>query len=396
MDAVVEGTVYQAGDNVRLRLQLIDALPEERSLWTETYERSGTDVLMMYGEVARAIAGKLQVKLTPEEESRFAKTRQVDLETYVLYLNGMSHWYKLTPPDLDAAQKYFESALKKDPNYAQAHTGMFFALAGPAQMGLAPPGEVMPKAKPYLLKALKLDSNLAEAHFAMAALKTWAEWDWKGGEASFRRAIQLNPNDPMARAYYSNLLCLLKRHEEAVAKVERALELDPVNSLFMGIYGGTLVSLERYDEAIAQGRKVLRTLPNDPIAHFLLWEALHWKGQYDEALEEAKALYAGLELTPVLEAMSSGYQAGGYSGAMRAAAGTLAAISQPVYFGPWHIAYPYAAAGEKEKALEWLEKGYEIGDLNMPYLGQEHTILKDLLIDDPRFQDLVRGVGLPQ
>ncbi|MCI0480276.1 MAG: tetratricopeptide repeat protein, partial [Candidatus Dadabacteria bacterium] len=215
-----------------------------------------------------------------------------------------------------------------------------------------------------------------------------------GGEASFKRAIQLNPNDPMARAYYSNLLVLLDRPEEAVAQCERALELDPVNSLFMGIYGSNLVYLGRYDEAIAQGRKALRTSPNDPIAHGLLLDAFHLKGQYDEALEEAKAFYAGLELTPVLEAISSGYQTDGYSGAMRAAADTLAAISQQVYVGPFFIAYPYAAAGDKEKTLEWLEKGYEIGDPNMPFLGGEHTILRDLLNDEPHFKDLLRRMNL--
>jgi adenylate cyclase len=187
----------------------------------------------------------------------------------------------------------------------------------------------------------------------------------------------------------------LDRPEEALAQGEQALQLDPLNSLFMGIYGNMLAYLGRYDEAIAQGRKALRTSPNDPIAHDFLWDALHLKGQYDEALEEAKALYAGMELTPVLEAISSGYQTGGYAGAMRAAADTLAAISQQTYIGPWYIAYPYAAAGEKEKTLEWLEKGYEIGDPNMPYLGGEHSILRDLLIDDPRFKDLLRRMNLP-
>jgi len=395
VDAVVEGAVYRVGDNVRLRLQLIDALPEERSLWTETYERPGAEVLMMYGEIARTIAGKLQVELTAEEEARFAKARQVDPEAYALYLQGMSHWYKLTPPDLEAAQKYFESVLKKDPNFALANTGMFLALEGTVQMGLAPPGDVIPRAKPYLLKALELDGNLAEAHFALAVLKTWIEWDWAGGEASFLRAIELNPNDAMARVYYSNLLLCLDRPKEALAQGEQAIQLDPLNSLFVGIYGNMLVYLGRYDEAIAQGRKVLKTSPHDPIAHDFLWEAFHLTGRYSEALIEAKALYAGLGLDPVVEAISSGYQTDGYAGAMRAAAHTLAAISQQAFVGPWYIAYLYAAAGDQEKTLEWLEKGYEIGDPNMPYLGGRHSFFRDLLSEHPRFQDLLRRMNFP-
>jgi len=166
----------------------------------------------------------------------------------------MSHWYKLSPPDMDVAQQYFESALKKDPNYALAHTGMFLALVTRSQMGWVPPGEVLPEAKPYLLKALELDDTLAEAHFAMASLKTWFEWDWEGGEASFLRAIELNPNFAMARVFYSMLLCYLKRNEEAIAQAERALELDPLNSMFMVMYGNDLVLLGRYDEAIVMER----------------------------------------------------------------------------------------------------------------------------------------------
>jgi tetratricopeptide (TPR) repeat protein len=293
---------------------------------------------------------------------------------------------------LETAQKYFKAALEEDPNYALAHTGMFLALSTLAQIGLIPPGEILPEAKPYLLKAMELDDTLAEAHFAMAGLKTWFEWDWESGEASFLRVFDLNPNHAMGRVYYSTLLCYLKRNEEAAAQGALALELDPLNSLSMSNYANTLLFLGRYDEAIVQCRNALRTSPNNPQAHAILWEVFHLKRQYDEALDGAKAFYAALELTPVVEAMSSGYETGGYPGAMLAAAETLAAISQQVYIGPCFIAYPYAAAGETEKTLECLEKGFEIGDPNMPYL--EEPIFIDLLSDDPSFQDLLRRMNL--
>jgi TolB-like protein/predicted Ser/Thr protein kinase len=394
VDALVEGTVHQVGENVRLQLQLFDALPEERNLLAETYERAGTDVLMMYGEIARAIVGRLHVKLTAEEETRFVKARQVDPEAYAACLQGMSHWYKLTPADLDAAQGYFESALEKVPNYALAHTGMGLVLVGRAQMGLIPPGKAGEDAGPFLSRALELDDSLPEAQFAMAAAKTWLEWDFEGGEAAFLRTIKLRPSYAMARVYYSNLLCILKRYDEAAAQGKRALELDPLNSLVMGIYANSMIFMGRYDDAVVQGRKALRTSPNDPIAHNILWEALHLKRQYDEALEEAKAFYAALELTPVVEAMSRGYESGGYRGAMRAAGETLAAIfQQGAYFAPFMIAYPYAAAGETEKALEWLAKGIEVRDQNMPYILPDHSILQEALSGDPRFQDLMRRVN---
>ena len=394
VDALVEGTVHQVGENMRIQLQLFDALPEEQNLLAETYERAGTDVLMMYGEIAKAIAGELQVKLTTEEETRFSKVRQVNPEAYEACLLGWSHWYKLSPPDLETAEQYFESALEQDPNYALAHTGMFLALATRAQIGLTSPGEILPEAKPYLLKAMELDDTLAEAHFAMACLKTWFEWDWESGEASFLRAFDLNPNHAMGRVYYSTLLCYLRRNEEAAAQGALALELDPLNSLSMSNYANTLLFLGRYDEAIVQSRNALRTSPNNPQALAVLWETSHLRRRYDDALEEAKAFFAALELTPVVEAMSSGYETGGYPGAMNAAAETLAAISQQVYFAPWFIAYLYAAAGETEKTLGWLKKGVEIGDPNMPYTGE--PIFVDLLSDDPRFQDLLRLMNLPE
>ena len=394
VDAVVEGTVYQVGENVRIRVQLIDVLPQERNLWAQTYERAGTDVLMMYGEIARAIASKLQVKLTTEEETRLAKVRQVNPEAYEAYLKGMSHWYKLTPPDLEVAQQYFKLALEKDPNYALAHTGMFLALHSQSQIGYAPPEEVIAKARPFLLKALELDNTLPEAHFAMAALKTWNEWDWKAGEASFLRAIELNPNFAMARVYYSNLLCYMDRPEEAIAQAERALELDPLNSMFMGMYGNALILLGRYDEAMVMARKAIRTSPNDPMGQSILWELLHLKGQYNEALEAAKAFYIGQGLTPIANVMSSGYERGGYSEAMRSVAETLAAISKETFVGPVWIALPYSFAGEKEKVLELLEKAYEIKSPMMPYIGG-HGAINNLLHDEPRFQDLLRRMNLP-
>jgi tetratricopeptide (TPR) repeat protein len=237
-----------------------------------------------------------------------------------------------------------------------------------------------------------LDDTLAEAHFAMACLKTWLEWDWEGGEASFLRLIELNPNYAMARVYYSTLLCYLKRNEEAAAQAALALELDPLNSAIMSNYANTLYILRRYDEAIAQSRNALRTSPNNPQAQACLWLVFHLKRQYDEALDGAKAFYSALELTPVVEAMSSGYETGGYPGAMLAAAETLAAISQQVFISPCFIAFPYAAAGETDKALEWLEKGFEIGDPNMPYMAE--PIFVDLLGDEPRYQELLRKMNL--
>ncbi len=242
--------------------------------------------------------------------------------------------------------------------------------------------------------ALELDDTLAEVHYTLALIKTWTDWDWEGAEAAFLKALELNPNYPDARVYYSNLLCYLGRWDEALTQAERGLELDPLNSLFLGISGIVLMYLERYDDAIMRFQNVLRTSPNDPVGHNSLWEAFHIKGMYEEALESAKAFFTALDLAPIVEVMAQGYEQDGYSGAMRSAAETLAAFSQETFISPWWISFVYAFAGEKEQTLKWLERAYEMKDPMMPYTGG--GIIFETLGGDPRYQDLLRRMNLPE
>ena len=162
----------------------------------------------------------------------------------------------------------------------------------------------------------------------------------------------------------------------------------------MGIYGNSLVLLGRYDEAAIQARNALKTSPNSPLGHSILWDVLHIKEQYEEALAEAKAFFIGAGSAPIAEVMAQGYEKAGYSGAMGLAAETLAAVSQEIFVSPMFISNVYAASGDKDKTLGWLEKGYEIKDPNMPYIGG-NGIVNSLLHDDPRFQELLRKMNLP-
>ena len=395
VDAVVEGAVHLVGENVRMRIQLIAALPKEQNLWGRTYERDKSDVFVMYSEMARAIANEIQIKLTPQEEILLARPLQINQEAYEAYLKGLSHFYKLTPLDLETAQGYFESALERDPNYAQAHTGIALVWIGLQQMGAVPPSEATPKAKEAVRKAESLDDTLAEVYYAQALIKTWSDWDWEGGEIAFKRALEINPNYPDARVYYSNLLCYLGRPDEAVAQGERALELDPLNSLLMGIYGLTLGMIGRNDEAITQALNALRTSPNDPPAHSLLWEVFHIQEKYDEALVEGQAFFTGIEMAPLVELMKQGYEKDGYFGAMRLVADTMAAFSKETFVPPFYVAYVYAFAGEKGKTLEWLEIAYEKKDPSLPYIGGE-GVFTNFLHDNPHFQDLLWRMNFPK
>ena len=390
--AVVEGTLHRVGGNVRIRVELIAALPEERNLWAQTYDRSITDILVLYGEMARAIAGKMEVKLAPQEETRLAGARRVNPEAYEAYLKGQFHYYKLTRPDLDSAMQYFASALDKDPNYAQGYAGIASVWVGRQQQGFVPASEAAPKAKAAAAKALELDNTLAEVHNVLAGIRMWTDWDWEGGEAEFRRAIELNPNYPYARAGFSHLLNTMKRPEEAMAQIKRALELDPLNALFRGFYAMDLMYARRYDDAIAVLRDTLRASPNDLLALSTLRSAFHMKRMYKEALDVWRASFAARGDREAEEALAQGFAEGGYAGALRRVAETLEERSRTTYVPSWQIGTLYTRAGEKDKALEWLEKAYEAHDPNMPYIAVDPIF--DILRDDPRFQDLLRRMRL--
>jgi len=391
VEYVLEGSARREGSRVRVSADLIQ-VRDQTQLWGDAFEREMAGILALQNDVAREVAKALALKLLPSEQAALAKARPVNPDAYEAYLKGMSHWYKLTPPDLETARQYFESALKEDPEYALAHAGLALVWIGLQQMGLVPPGEAAPPIKAAARKALELDDTLAEVHQTWALIHTWTDWDWEAGTKAFIKTIELNPNYALARVYYSQLLSVLGHSEEAIAQVKMALELDPLNSLVQGISGNTYAFTRRYEEAIVQSRNALRTSPHDPVGHSVLWEMFHCKGLYEEAFSEAKAVFVGLGLAEIAEAMTRGYEQDGYSGAMKTAAEAMAAFSQEMYVSPWWISILYSYAGEKEQALNWMERAYETKDPNMPYVI---TPGFDILHDEPRYQDMLRRMKLP-
>ena len=306
VDAVITGSVLRSGDRVRITAQLINAATEEH-LWADRYERELRDVLALQNEIVAAITREINLQLTPQEQTRLASARPVNPEAYEDTLKGRFHAQKFTPQDFEIAMNYFQRALEKDPNYALAYAGIARVWTSRQQMGFVPPREAGPRAKAATAKALELDSTLAEVHHRLAVVRVWTDWDWEGGEAEFRRALEINPNYADAHNTYSHLLMIMRRPEEAMAQIERALELDPHNPMFQAFYGVVLVFARRYDDAIVQFRNALRTTPNLSFAQWGLWRALHLKQMYAEALEEAKKVYAALGDHELEEALDRGY-----------------------------------------------------------------------------------------
>jgi TolB-like protein/Tfp pilus assembly protein PilF len=391
VDALIEGSVLREGGQVRITAQLIQASTDQH-LWAESYQRDLRGVLALQGDIASAIAEKVRAVLTPAERALLTRARPVNPEAYEAYLKGMQYWYRLAPQDLDTALEYFELALKKDPNYAPAHSGVALVWMGRQHMGYTAPREAGPKMKAAALKAIELDNTLAQAHYSLACVNLYSEWDWAGAEVEFKRAIELNPNYPDARALYSNYLMIMKRPEEATAQIQRALELDPFNAMFHGWHAANLTMAGRYDEAIAEFRKALRASPDLAFAHWMISDIAFSKAMYEESLAEMKAYYAGDR--EVEDALTQGYAQSGYRGAMRRAADTLAGRGRKSYVLPSDVAGLYVWAGEKAQALEWLEKALEVRDPNLPsMLNGDPTF--ETLRSDPRFQDLLRRMNFP-
>jgi TolB-like protein/Tfp pilus assembly protein PilF/predicted Ser/Thr protein kinase len=393
VDVVVEGTVYQTGENVRIGMKLIDVLPEEQNLWADTYDRPMTDVLIMYSEIAQTIANKTQVNLSYEEITHLTSASQVNPESYDAYLKGKFHYDKTTPEGIKLALQYFELAIEIDPNNALAHVGIARVWGGRYQLGLTPRHEALPLTKAALEKALEIDNTQAEAHHVLAGTICWNEWDWEGAETEFQQALRLNPNLADAHAFYSHLLCIMGRTEEALPHIELALELDPLNPLYYGLYGVVLVYNRRFDEALAAARTSLDMVPGHSVGRFALKDAFISKGMYDELMAHHRERFT--KYPERAAALEDGFEKAGYKGAYRALGDLLVKLFGKPERGvirAWDIARHYIVSGDHDLAIDWLEKAYEDYEPNLPYIGMPSY---DPLRSYPRFQELLRKMNLP-
>jgi tetratricopeptide (TPR) repeat protein len=338
------------------------------------------------------VVAALQVKLLPAEGQRLAAAPTVNAEAYDAYLKGLYQWYRLTPEGLDAAERYFNLALSKDPGYARAYAGLALLWMGRQQMGFVSPAEAVPKANAAALKAVELDDSLPDAHYALAVVSTWANWDWPAAEREFRRAIELRPGFADAHAYYAQLLSTLHRPDEAMVEARRSLELDPFNGLFQSLFGWDLTFVRRFDEAIAQCDAALVTNPKDAVALPCLMSAHHHKREYKQVLEAANRYARAAGYREVTTLLAQGTAEADYRATMRRVADTLAAESRKAFVLPWQVASWYAFAGDRDRCLEWLERAYVDRDPNLPYMWLPRF---DFVRSDPRFRDLMKRMKLP-
>jgi serine/threonine-protein kinase len=393
VDALVEASVRRTADSVEIQASVVDGATQQYVGEPIVQRGALREVERLYRGLTSAIAAEIQVDLTPQVEARLASASTVNPAAYDAYLRGQVYLATLNPPDLQTALEYFELSLDIDPDYAPAHAGIAQVWAVRQQIGLVSPSEAAPQVRAALARALALDSTLAEVQGTLAVVRTWTDWDWAAAETAYRRSIEINPNAPGAQATYAHFLCMMARFDEAMEQIERAVELDPLNPLSHNFYGWVLYYVRRYDDAIAQFQHLLRMAPDHPGALVGLSLVYHAKGMYDESLAAARSYFSVMGFTQVEEALEAGYAEGGYRAARRHAGDTLAALRSVTYVLPTDIAMLYILAGENGRALEWLERGFEERDPYMAYLRGDPVF--DPLRDEPRFQDLLRRMGLP-
>lgn len=391
VDAVVEGSVLRVGESVRITVQLIRAATDMH-LWSGSYERDMQDVLLLQSEVAQAVTREIQVAVTPEEKKSLASARRVKPRAYEAYLKGRFHYWKVSPEDFDIALEYYNLALEQDPDYALAYAGIGDVWGARGCFGIVHPHEAFSICKPAALKTVQLDERLAEGHEIMARIKLFYEWDFAAVESECRQAFALNPNNPDVGFAYWWLLLATKRFAEAMQQADHALQLDPFNLSFQWLLGWQLLFERRYDDAIAVFNKILVIQPSFPWAHWGLWCGYHRNGMTGQALAEARQYFVLIGNRESAEEMECGHAGPGYQAAMLQAAETLVAQTKSRYVQPTLIARLYAHAEEKDLALDWLEKAYEVRD---PWsVLQNVDIDWDSLRDEPRFTKLLKRIGL--
>jgi TolB-like protein/Flp pilus assembly protein TadD len=395
---ILEGSVQKANDQVRVNVQLINALTDAQ-LWAETYDRKLTDIFAVESDIAKTVAETLRARLTGTEQSAIAVRPTENSEAHELYLKGRYFFGKRTADDFKRAIDYFNQAIAKDPNYAPAYAGLADSYVLLPQHSNESSVELFPKARAAADKALAIDNNLAEAHVALGLVLSDADFNLKAAKREFERALELNPNYAVAH-YFLGIVVLapLGDFKQAIVELKRAVELDPFSGIMNTNLGTCYFFARQYPEAIAQLRKAAELDPNFLLTHVFLGQALELSGDSAGAIREYEQAYE-VEKTHGVDVQHIGlaYLAHGYAlqGEREKALQLLAQLEdlkrrngRVLAFG---LAIIHLRLGQKQPAIDWLERSYldkEIGAIGNIKVNP----MLDPLRGDPRFEALVAKI----
>ncbi len=395
VNTILEGSVRKSGSHLRITVQLVNA-SDGYHLWSERYDREMRDIFDVQDEITLAVVDTLKVKLLGKEKAAVLSRYTENTEAYQLYLKGRYYLNKWTAEGLMKGIEYFNQAIELEPHFAPAYSGLADCYGSLSGEGLLlSPKEAFPQARSAAIMALEIDDTLSEAHCSLALINLNFDWDWAGAEAGLKRAIELNPKYVAAYHWYSHYLIVMGRTEESLAISYRAVELDPLDLQINSHMGWHYCHARQYDFAIEQCRRTIEMEPNFHEAHWFLGWAYEQKSMYEEAITEfQKAVACSGDSARMRSELGHAYGLAGKRDEAEKILNELKELSKQQYVSPYNMALVYTGLGEKDAAFEWLGKACDDRSGLLIYLKTQHSF--DGLRADPRFEDCVRRIGLPE
>jgi eukaryotic-like serine/threonine-protein kinase len=386
--AVLMGTVDQIGDSLVIKTELID-VSDGSQLWGEQYNRKLSDLIAVQQEISWKISKKLRLRLTGEEEKRITKHYTDNTDAYQLYLKGRYFWNKRGKDSLNQGIRSFQEAIKIDPAYALAYSGMADSYALLADIGAVAPNEAMPRAKTAAERAIEIDPELAEGYTSMGFVKLSYDWDWPSAERDFKRALDLNPNYATAHQWYASYLLQMGRYEDATEEIKQAQQLDPLSLIINANKGYYLYFARQYDAAIEQYRRTLEIDPNFGVGRFYLAQAYVQKKMYAEAIAEFQKLRSSPgEDLETAAALAYAYARSGRREEAQKILAEMIELQKSRYVSPLYIATVHTGLENQDAAVEWLNKAYDARHPGLVLIRIDPMF--DGLRGDRRFQELLR------
>lgn len=394
-DYVLEGSLRREGQRMRISAQLIQ-VRDQTHVWAQNYERDVGSLLAVQNDVAQAIARQIEIKLTPQQQARLARSHPRHPEAHELYLRGRYFWNQRSEAGYQRAVGYFQQAVDKQPDYAEAYAGLAdsYGLLAALVDAPVPRAAAISQAREAATKALELDDTIAEAHTSLAFVKWQYDWEWSGAEKEFQRAIELNPSYATAHHWYAYLLISLGREEQGLREIRLAQKLDPLSLIINTDLGELLCYAQQYEEAIQQTRKTLEMDPN----FFLARQALAWsyarKGMHAESVAEIQtAVATSGNSSSLLMSLAYSYAMAGKRAEARATMAQMKRLYGSVSGFNLAMGVAYGTVGDADRAFASLEKAYQARASYLTLLRV--APLFDPLRSDPRLQDMLRRMGLP-
>jgi TolB-like protein len=395
VSAMVTGRVVQRPEGISVSVELVNVNDRSR-IWGDQYNPKRGDILAIQEEISTKISDNLRLHLSPPERQQLGKRYTQNSEAYQDYLKGRYYAYKDDPEDYQKSLEHYRQAIERDPTYALAYAGMARSYVSLTWEGWLSPAEGWQKAQSAAAHALELDDEVALGHFALAQLHFGRDWDWKAADREHRRALELDPQDPLLHRFAGFFFRALGKWDDAIAQMKRAQELDPLTVETTNALGATYYWARSYDSAIGVYKKSIELDPKDAKTHEFLADVYARKNLFSEAIGELRRAFELNGDEDGGAALANDFQKMGYLPAMRSMyrkrLSLLEDASGQSYVSPINFVVIYAFLDDKDRAIEWLEKAYAE---HSPWLALLRDPEFDNIRPDPRFADLFRRVGLP-